>query len=94
MENTSEHALVMGLKALTYVVARDPLTQALMTTTGIGADDIRGQAQDPAFLGAVVDFLLARETDLLDFCAEEHYKPDSIVRLRAEMPGGLADVWT
>ena len=93
MNKTSDHALTLGLQALTFVLSRDSLLAAFTNLSGISGAEIKSQATEPAFLGAVLDFLLSREAALMDFCAEENIKPDSVLRLRAEMPGGPAGLW-
>jgi len=93
MNKTSDHALFLGLRALTYVLSRDNLLAAFTNLSGIEGQQIKSQAAEPAFLGAVLDFLFTREADFLAFCAEEDIKPDTLLRLRADMPGGPADLW-
>ncbi|WP_198148255.1 DUF3572 family protein [Elstera litoralis] len=52
---------------------------------------MRARANDPAFLGGVLDFLLGDEAQLLAFCAETEIAPELPARLRAALPGGTPE---
>jgi len=55
----------LALGALGWVLADDSRAQRLLALTGMTPDDLRGGLSDPAFLGAVLDFLCAHEPDLV-----------------------------
>ena len=93
MTKTSDPALTAGLKALSFVLSRDNLLGAFTNLSGIDTLEIKRQATDPGFLGAVLDFLFSREADLMEFCTQENIKPEALLRMRAEMPGGPAGLW-
>lgn len=61
-----------------------------------GADPgaLRAQAQEPEFLGFVMDFLLADEALLIDCCTALDIPPDTPMRARASLPGGDLPNWT
>ena len=61
---------------------------------GAGPDDLRARAADPAFLGFLLDFLLADEAALMAFAAAEGIHPGLPMRARAALPGGDAPAWT
>lgn len=58
-----------------------------MGSSGLDAGSLRRGAADPHFLGAVVDFLLANEALLTQFCEAEAVEPRSI-HLASHQLGG------
>jgi len=46
------------------------------------------------FLAAVMDFLLADDRRVLDFCAAQGLRPDAALRARAHLPGADLPHWT
>ena len=61
--------VVTALAALGWTLESPDRAQRLLALTGLGADDLRARAADPAVLGAVLGFLEAHEPDLVA-CAE------------------------
>ena len=53
-----ERAETVGLTALAWIAASDDLLPVFLGSTGAGEADLRARAQEPEFLGAVLDFLL------------------------------------
>ncbi|GAK33084.1 hypothetical protein JCM17846_31940 [Iodidimonas nitroreducens] len=62
--------MAVALQALAFILADETLRGRFLDLSGITADQIRDQVQDPDFLCAVLDFLLANEKDLLAFTQE------------------------
>ena len=48
--------------------------------TGLGPDNLRTAAADPAFLGSVLDYLVADEALLVEFAADAGLKPEVVAR--------------
>jgi hypothetical protein len=61
---------VLLLEALAWVCGEDDRAERLLSLTGLGPDELRARATDPAVLGAVGDHLLGYEADLIA-CAED-----------------------
>jgi hypothetical protein len=61
--------MVLGLQALAHVAGDADLGPRFLALSGLDADGLRAGAGDPALLAAVIDFLCARESDLVA-CAE------------------------
>jgi Protein of unknown function (DUF3572) len=53
------------LQALAWICSEDGRAERLLSLTGLTATDLRERALDPAVLGAVGDFLMAHEPDLI-----------------------------
>ena len=78
---------VMGLAALGFLAAEPDRLVRFLGLTGIGPDDLRGRAGDPALLGAVLDHLLADESLLFVFAEAEALHPADIAAARRKLPG-------
>ena len=56
---STEDAEVIALKALSFLATDPERLSRFMDLSGLGIGDIRASAEDPAFLGGVLDHLLA-----------------------------------
>ena len=75
---TRSNAEILALEALAWLAGQpDPIAQFL-TMSGLSAADLRLAAGDPGLQGSVLDFLLAHENLLLDFCKSASLKPQSV----------------
>ena len=87
-------AETLALTALGWIAADEERAGAFLGMAGATPEDLRARAQDPEFLGFVLDFLLADEEALLAFCEAEGLAPDRPMRARAGLPGGDLPHWT
>ena len=62
--------------------------QRFVDLTGIGTDELRQRAAEPALLAALLRFLEAHEPDLLDVAEELGVDPLDLVRARHEIEQG------
>jgi hypothetical protein len=67
------------------VVEDERRAQRLLTLTGLAADDLRAGLGDPAVLGAVLDFVLGHEADLVAAADEIGVPPQAFAAARAEL---------
>jgi hypothetical protein len=81
----------LALLALAHVVGDEALLPRFLALSGIASDELRDRAQDPALLGAVLDFLLAHEPDLVAFADAQNLPPTAIARARHALPGAAVD---
>jgi hypothetical protein len=81
-----EGAEAVALRALSHVLSDTVLTDRFLQLTGCGPGEIRASATDPAFLGAVLDFLLADEASLLAFAESEGMAPETPALARSKLP--------
>jgi hypothetical protein len=86
-----DEALGVALTVLTFIAAEENALSRLMNETGLEAARLRDGAADPELLGAVLDFLFADETLLLDFCRAKGVAPGQVIKARAVLPGGPAE---
>ncbi|SFS41060.1 Protein of unknown function [Sulfitobacter marinus] len=89
-----EAAEALGLQALAWLVANDDLLPVFMDASGVGADDLRAQASDPALLGAVLDFLMMDDAWVIAFCDTIGAQYETLMQSRQALPGGEQVNWT
>ncbi|WP_310497230.1 DUF3572 family protein [Sandarakinorhabdus sp.] len=76
----NEDLMVLALRVLGHVAGDGDMGPRLLALTGLDADGLRARASDPALLGAVIAFLMAREADLITTAAALEVPPSAIVR--------------
>ena len=89
-----EAAEALALRALVWMLDDDDRRSAFLSSTGAAPADLAAGAVDPAFLGAVLDFLLADEARVIAFCTDENLAFDRPMRARMALPGGDLPHWT
>ena len=82
-----ENAETIALQALAWLAADEDEMNAFMGQTGLDQAALRAGAGDAAFLGGVLDYILAEETRLMAFAEDAGLKPDFPARARAALPG-------
>ena len=87
-------AEVVALRALGWIAGQEDLLGLFMGASGARPEDMRDRAQDPAFLGAVLDFLLTEDRLVIAFCDAERLPYTAPGVARAALPGGAAMHWT
>jgi hypothetical protein len=94
MSETRETAEVLGLQALGWLAGNEDLLPAFLGSTGTTEADVRARAADPAFLGAVLDFLMMDDAWVIQFCDTNNIAYERIMPARAALPGGEQVHWT
>lgn len=89
-----ESAQTLALQVLGWLATDEERIGAFMASGGLDPDSLRAQATDPMLHAALLDFLLADEAMLLEFCAEAEVRPEFPMQARAALPGGDAPFWT
>jgi len=78
----------LALMALAYIAGDSDLLERFLALSGLDLDGLKARAQDPNLLGAILDFLLAHEPDLMAFATDSQVLPASIAAARRKLPGG------
>ncbi|QHQ33980.1 DUF3572 domain-containing protein [Algicella marina] len=91
---TPKAAAELAVSALIWLSEEPDRMGAFLAQTGADAANIRAAAQDPAFLGAVLDFVLLSDEGVLAFAEQHQVPPETIVAARAALPGGDLPNWT
>ena len=87
-------AQVTGIRALGWLAAQDELFDAFLAFSGADVSQVRAAAADPAFLGAVLDFLSQRDDWVIDCAAALDLAPQDIGLARAVLGGRGGMHWT
>jgi hypothetical protein len=90
----SDAAQVLALQALAWIATDDALFPDFLAQSGASPVDLRTRAPEPAFLAAVLDFLLQEDRWILDFCASQGVPATTVQMARATLSGGDAPHWT
>jgi len=87
-------ALALGQDVLLWIAGDALRTEAFLHASGSSIADMRDRANDPEFLGFVLDHLTQGDEALLEFCAAHDQTPQDVLRARANLPGGVLPNWT
>ena len=77
--------VAVALAALAATLGSERRAQRFIDLTGIGTDELRERAADPALLAALLRFLEAHEPDLLAVAEAMGVKPEALVTARREL---------
>lgn len=75
----------LGLFALATAISDERRARRFLDLTGIGTDELRERAGDPALLAALIRFLEAHEPDLLAVAEGMDVKPEALVAARRRL---------
>ncbi|MEM1352251.1 MAG: DUF3572 domain-containing protein [Pseudomonadota bacterium] len=89
-----ESAEIVALQVLSWLAANDDLFPIFQSASGASSFDIQAGAHDPAFLGAVLDFVLQDDAWVVACCDHLGLDYDHLARNRAALPGGEEVNWT
>jgi hypothetical protein len=92
--NRRESAETLALQAFAWLLAQDDLVGIFLNATGAAQGDLAKLAQDPVFLGAVLDFLLEDDARVIGFCDSAALPYTAVMQARMGLPGGDLPNWT
>ena len=84
-------AETLALKGLGFLASDGDALVRFLTMTGVNIDDLRIRAEMPELLAAVLDFLLADDALLQDFCASIAADAQTIHAARRALPGAAPE---
>lgn len=76
----------VALRAVAYIAGDEVLLARFVALTGCGGETLRQRLAEPAFLGAVLDFILGDEATTIAFAAHEGFPPETTALARAKLP--------
>ena len=91
---TPERAEQIALSALTWLATKEELLPLFLGSSGENAEDIAGQAENPAFLGSVLDFVTMDDAWVIEFCDANGLKYEEPLTARYSLPGAEVVHWT
>ena len=77
----------LALLALAATLTDERRARRFLDLTGIGTDELRERAGDPALLSALIRFLEAHEPDLLSISEQIGVEPGALAAARRELEG-------
>ncbi len=89
-----ENAERIGIQVLGWLAGHDDMLTQFLGMTGISADDLRVRANEPEFLGFVLDFLLTDDSLVMAFCDDTNMAAELPMQARGALPGGDVPNWT
>ncbi|MGR3434057.1 MAG: DUF3572 domain-containing protein [Shimia sp.] len=89
-----EAAHTRALQVLAWLMGHDALGPVFLGASGARAEDLAAQAADPAFLAAVLDFVLQDDAWVIEAAGALGCAPEGIVAARAALPGQEQVHWT
>ncbi len=78
----------LAIEALVFLAQQPDLMNRFLSLTGIEVSSIREAAGEPAFLTGVLQFYLAHEPTLMQFCEATGHKPESMNQVLRFLPNG------
>lgn len=82
---TPEKAEILALEALAWLAGRHDDITRFLTASGLETADLRRAAGERDFQVSLLDFLLANEPLLLEFCQDASTPPQAIHKARFAM---------
>ena len=82
LDRTPNDPVALALAALAATLGDDRRAQRFIDLTGIGTDELRVRAAEPALLAALLRFLEAHEPDLISVAEQLGCKPEDLVQAR------------
>lgn len=77
--------MVLALAALAATLGCERRAHRFIDLTGIGTDELKRRAAEPALLAALIRFLEAHEPDLLLVSGELGVEPSELVEARRQL---------
>jgi hypothetical protein len=78
----------LALAALAATLTDERRARRFLDLTGIGTDELRVRADQPALLSALIGFLEAYEPDLLSVCEQIGVEPGTLIEARRALDFG------
>lgn len=89
-----DRAVALAVEALGWLAANDELRPVFLGASGLQGDEVAARAQDPEFLGFVLDFLVMDDAWVTAFCDQAKVPYDTPMIARSALPGGEIPNWT
>ncbi len=87
-------AETIAIQALGWLAGDDELLESFLGTSGADVNDLKGMAQNPTFLGSILDFILMDDAFVTRFCDSVGLSYETPMQARQFLPGGEVVNWT
>ncbi|MGL4634490.1 MAG: DUF3572 domain-containing protein [Beijerinckiaceae bacterium] len=82
-----EDAEEIAVQALGFIAGDPEKLEKFLALTGLGPENLRAAAQEPHFLGQIVNHIADNESLLLAFAANQGLAPEKIMRAQHLLSG-------
>ena len=82
----------MAIEALAWLAQNSARLERFLAICGLGPQNLRQAAAEPAFLAAILDYLAADETLLVGFCEATNRPPASVGEAQGRLRLGESGV--
>jgi Protein of unknown function (DUF3572) len=82
VQNPREVAEIVAIQALNFVAGHPERLGLFLAETGIGPQNLRAAAADPAFLASVLDFVLRDDATVKAFAKAAELHPTNVAAAR------------
>lgn len=89
-----ESAETTALRSLVWLLGEAQLRETFLRETGASAASLAAGADDPVFLGALLDFVLAEDDRVIACARALDCPPAHLAVARSALPGGDVPHWT
>jgi len=72
-----EAAETLALQAAAFIFADESLMNGFVGLTGADPRDVKENLADPGYLAGVLEYLLSREEELVQFCEAQDINPEA-----------------
>ena len=86
-----DRAATISLRVLVFLAEDRDRLQRFLNLTGIAPDALSGLAPEPHFQAAVLEYLLADEPLLLEFCGKEEITPSQPAKALRILTAGQSE---
>jgi hypothetical protein len=94
MSLTQQSAETIALQSLAWLIGNEDVLPVFLGATGVSEADLRNSAQDPDFLGSVLDFILMDDAWVIACCDLQTIPYERLMEARQSLPGGGQVHWT
>jgi hypothetical protein len=82
VQNPREVAEIVAIQALNFIAGDPERLGLFLAETGIGPQNLRAAAADPAFLASVLDFVLRDDATVKAFAKASELHPTNVAAAR------------
>lgn len=94
LKNTSPKALegtTIALQLIAFLASDDERLDRFTSLSGMSLGDMKDGAENPVFLGFMLDYALQDEALILSFAENQEISPQSLAFARRQLPGASDD---
>ena len=89
-----DKATSYAINALLWLANNQQSFEMFLNASGANPDDIRERAQDPEFLGFVLDFFMTSDELITNLSEDLNISPEQLNLARSTLTGGDLPNWT